>query len=121
MDTHQEKMETSVNAWGKETTACQEVTEACLESKELTSVEIEFVAVHDKIPKEEATVKIVRAPKERYGDQHLATGHRRQLKKQTQGDGGSVKKLVAVQEQYGVRGMVIQDRDNGKIGPGTMF
>jgi hypothetical protein len=33
MDAHQERMEVSVNAWRKET------TEACLESKEPTSVE----------------------------------------------------------------------------------
>jgi fatty-acid desaturase len=30
MDAHQERMGTSVNAWQKETTACQEATEACL-------------------------------------------------------------------------------------------
>jgi hypothetical protein len=125
MDAHQERMGAIVNAWRKETTACQEATEACLESKEPTSVEIESVAVHDDVPKEEAAVKIVRAPKEQYGDQHLAIGHRRRLKKWTQGDGGSLKKLVAVQEQHGVRGTVIQNRrsnrDDRKIGSGTML
>jgi hypothetical protein len=30
MDFYQERMGTSVNAWWKETMACQEVTEACL-------------------------------------------------------------------------------------------
>jgi hypothetical protein len=39
-------MEASVNAWRKEMTAYQEVTEACLESEEPTLVEIESVAVH---------------------------------------------------------------------------
>jgi hypothetical protein len=30
---------------------CEEATQACLESKELTSVEIESIAVHEDIPK----------------------------------------------------------------------
>jgi hypothetical protein len=47
----------------KETTACQEATEVCLESKEPTSV-----AVHKEVPKEEAAVTTVRALKGRYGD-----------------------------------------------------
>jgi hypothetical protein len=55
---------------------CQEETEACLESKEPISVEIESVVVHEEVPKEEATVKTVRALKEQYGDRHLAIGHR---------------------------------------------
>jgi hypothetical protein len=40
MDAHQERLGASVNAWQKETTACQEMTEGCLENKEPTSVEI---------------------------------------------------------------------------------
>jgi hypothetical protein len=36
-------MGTSVNAWRKETTAYHEATEACLESKEPTSVSTEVV------------------------------------------------------------------------------
>jgi hypothetical protein len=55
--------------------------EACLESKEPTSVEIESVAVHDEVPKEEAITKTVRALKEWYGDRQLAVGHCQQLKK----------------------------------------
>jgi hypothetical protein len=43
IDAHQGRMGTSVNAWRKETMACQEVTEACLESKEPTSVSTEVV------------------------------------------------------------------------------
>jgi hypothetical protein len=57
-------------------------------------VETESVAVHEEVPKEEAEVKTVRALKKRYGDQHLAVGRHQQLKKWTQGDGGSRKKLA---------------------------
>jgi hypothetical protein len=56
--------------------ACQEAMEACLESKEPTSVEIESIVVHEEVPKEEAAVKTVRALKERCGDWHLAVGCR---------------------------------------------
>jgi hypothetical protein len=40
MDAHQESMGACMNVWWKETVACQEMMEACLESKELTLVEI---------------------------------------------------------------------------------
>jgi hypothetical protein len=63
--------------------------EACLKSKAPASVEIGSVSVHEEVPKEEATVKTFRALKKRYGDQHLAVGRRLQLKKWTQGKGGS--------------------------------
>jgi hypothetical protein len=60
MDAHQERMEVKMDdwleemrAWGKELTACKEVTEACPKSKEPTSMETEAVAVHEKVPKEE--------------------------------------------------------------------
>jgi hypothetical protein len=58
MDVHQERMEAathSMRAWWKEMMACEEVMEACLESNEPTSVEIESIAVHEDVPKEEAT------------------------------------------------------------------
>jgi hypothetical protein len=57
--------------------------EACLASKEPTSVEIESAVVHDEALKEEAITKTVRALKERYGDRQLAVGHCQQLKKST--------------------------------------
>jgi hypothetical protein len=58
-------------------------------------VEKESSVVHEEVPKEEATVKTARALKTWDGDQHLAVGCRHQLKKQTQGDGGSRQKLTA--------------------------
>jgi hypothetical protein len=68
MDAHQERMGASVIVWQKETMACQEATEACLGSKVPTSVKIESIVVHEKVPKEEAAVNTVRALKKRYGD-----------------------------------------------------
>jgi hypothetical protein len=58
------------------------------------SEEIELKARHE-VPKEEAAVKIVRELKKRHGYWHIAVRHHGQLKKQTQGDGGSRKKLAA--------------------------
>lgn len=59
MDSHQERMEVKMDAWleelkawRKETMAYQEVMEACLESKEPTSIEIEAIAVHEEVSKE---------------------------------------------------------------------
>jgi hypothetical protein len=54
---------------------CQDVTEACLESKEPTSLEIESVAVYEEVPKEQATVATVRALKKQYSGLHLAVRH----------------------------------------------
>jgi hypothetical protein len=54
MDAHQERMGTNMNAWQKETMACQEATEACLERKEPTSVKIESVVVHGRFLKKRA-------------------------------------------------------------------
>jgi phage protein D len=90
-----------MTAWRKETTACQEGTGACLESKEPTSLEIESVAVHEEARKEEAAVKPIRALKKRHGNRHLVVGGRGQAKKESQGNGGSRKKLVAA-----CRGMI---------------
>jgi hypothetical protein len=81
-------------AWQKKMMACQEETEACLKSKELTSVEIESVVLHEEVSKD-ATVKTLRALKEWYGDRHLAVGCRQQLKKWTQDDGGTQKLAAA--------------------------
>jgi thermostable 8-oxoguanine DNA glycosylase len=55
------KMDTNLKeiiAWRKETTACQEAMEACLESKKPTSVKIWSVVIREEVPKKEATVEI---------------------------------------------------------------
>jgi hypothetical protein len=57
--------------------------------------EKESAEVHEDVPKEEASVENFGALKERHGDQYLAVGCHPQLKKRTQGNGGSRKKLAA--------------------------
>jgi hypothetical protein len=84
-----------MGVWGKEMTACQEATEICLESKEPTSLEVEPEAERDEVPKQEAAVETVRVLKKRHGDRHLASRRSGQMKKRTQGSGGSRKKLAA--------------------------
>jgi hypothetical protein len=74
---------------------CLGKTEACLESMEPTSLEIESGSELQEVPKEEATVKTVRALKKRHGDRHLDIKRRGQLKKRSQGNGGYRKKLAA--------------------------
>jgi hypothetical protein len=51
--------------------------------------------MHQKIPKEEASVEGIGALEHRCGDRHLAVGYRRQPKRRTQGDGESWKDLAA--------------------------
>jgi hypothetical protein len=76
-------------------TTDRETTEACVESKEPTSVEMKSVAVHEEVPTEEAAGKTSGALKKRYRNRHLAVRRRSQPKKWTQGNGGSRKKMAA--------------------------
>jgi hypothetical protein len=80
--------------------ASQETMEANQEKLEATDLEanleeIEAVAEHQEVRKEEAAVRTVGALEDRYGDRYLVVVCRRQLKKRTQGDGGSQKNLAA--------------------------
>jgi hypothetical protein len=54
-----------------------------------------FESEQQEVPKEEATMKTVRALKERYGDWYLAVEHCQHPQKWTHGDGGSWKMLTA--------------------------
>jgi hypothetical protein len=117
MDTHQESMRASINAWRKETTACQEAMEACLDSKEPTSLEVVSEVEHEEVPKEEAAVKTVGALKKRHLDRHLAIGHRGQPKKQTQGNGGSWKKLAIICRKMTHQAGVTWHKGRGHKGP----
>jgi hypothetical protein len=65
---HPKGYHNEIRSWRKE------VTEACLESKEPTSVEVESLAVHEEVLKEEAAVETFRAMKERYEDLYLDVG-----------------------------------------------
>jgi hypothetical protein len=80
-----------MNAWRKETTACREMTEASLERKEPTPVEMANVVAHHEESNEMTEVETIGALESRYWDWRLAVGRRRQVKKWTQGDGGSRK------------------------------
>jgi capsule polysaccharide export protein KpsE/RkpR len=66
---NQEKMDAwiaEMRTWQIETTACQEAMEACLESKEPTSLAVGSMVLHGEVPEEEATVKTVAALKKRH-------------------------------------------------------
>jgi hypothetical protein len=54
-------------------------------------------AKQEEVPEEEAIVETFGAPKERYGDWHLAIRCSGQPKKQTEGHCGSWNKLAAAQ------------------------
>jgi hypothetical protein len=70
---------------------------ACLEKMEANLRKLQLVAVHQEVPKEEGTVVIIVALKDRPGDRRLTVGCRRQTKKRTLGDGWSRQKLAAAQ------------------------
>jgi hypothetical protein len=73
--------------------ACSEKMEVCLESKEPTSEEMKSETEHE-VPKEDAIGETFGALKEWFRDRHLAVMRCSQLKKWTQGNGGSWKKLA---------------------------
>jgi hypothetical protein len=83
-----------------------EEMEAVVETnqEEVNAMDLESSAV-EKWPwrsirkyNEETSLEIIRARENRYGDRHLAVGRCRQLKKRTQNDGGSWKKLAAASD-----------------------
>jgi hypothetical protein len=72
MDDRQERMEANMNAWREGNKACLQQTKALLERKELTTVEMAILAVHQE-------VETIRALKGRSGDRRLAVRRRRRL------------------------------------------
>jgi hypothetical protein len=48
-----------MRTWQKETIACQEAMEACLQNKEPTSLEEESEAEYERVHKEEAVMEIL--------------------------------------------------------------
>jgi hypothetical protein len=76
-----------IKSWRKGMKTDREATEPYPEKMEANPEEIKFVAMHEEVPAEEAAVKTDRELKKR--------GHSRQLRKRTQGDDGSQKKLAA--------------------------
>jgi hypothetical protein len=100
--------------------ACQEATEACLKGKEATSLEVESVMVQEEVPKEEAAVESFGALKKWHRDQCLAIGCHRELKKLTQGDGGSWKKLAITCRGMTHQEGVVQHKGCGHEDEGSM-
>jgi L-fucose isomerase-like protein len=72
------------------------------------------------VPKKDAAVETFGALKDRYGDRHLAVGSRQQLKKRTQGNGGSRKKLVA-RRRMTSRAGTARHKGHGRQGPGHSY
>jgi hypothetical protein len=91
--------------------ACTEKTEVYLERKEPTPVEMAGVAVHPKVPNEEAEVETVGPLEDRYGDWHAAVGRHQQLKKWTQGYRRSQKKLATVCRQVICQAVTAQHKE----------
>jgi hypothetical protein len=79
--------------------------------------EIECEAVHEDVPKEEAAVQNARALKKWHGDWHLAVRRCSELKKLTQGNGGSRKKLAAKSRGMTHRAGVPWHKGRSYIGP----
>jgi hypothetical protein len=61
---------------------------------------------------------MIGALENRYGDRHLAVGHRRQPKKRTQGDSGSQQKLVPARGRLTRRAIPAPRKGHGRQGPG---
>jgi hypothetical protein len=59
---------------------------------------IEFKSEHQEVPNKEVAVEAIGALEDRYGDQRLAVRCHGQLKKRTQGNGGSQQKLAAPED-----------------------
>jgi hypothetical protein len=109
------KIITEMRAWRKDTTTCQEKTDAT--DLVANPEEKESATVHKEVPKEEAAVKPVRALKKRHGDRHLAVEGRGKPKKRTQGDGGSRKKLAAARRGMTRRVVPARRKGRGHKGP----
>jgi hypothetical protein len=84
---------------------------------EANSEEIYSEAKQQEVPKEEAAAEIFEALKERYGDQDLAVGYRRQPKKRTKDDGGSQNKLAVFRRQITHRAGTAGCKGRGHNGP----
>jgi hypothetical protein len=106
-----------MRAWRKEVKASREVTEAYPEKMEANPEEMKSEVDHEEVPKEEATVKRVRALKKRLEDRHLAVGCHVQLRKWTQADGGSWKKLATTHRGVTCCAGVVWYKGHGHTGP----
>jgi hypothetical protein len=86
MEVHHKVMMSLMEAYPRKTKGYPEKREA---STEKINVVVERLKV-PKDAKDENAVESVEALEYRYGDRHLAVGHRQQEKKRTQGGHGSL-------------------------------
>jgi hypothetical protein len=100
-----------LRTWRKETTACQEATEACLESKEPTSLKVESDAEHKEVPKEDAAMETFGTTKKRHGDR---VEYRGKPNERAQGNGGSRKKSAAACRGMTGRAIPAQCKGHGR-------
>jgi hypothetical protein len=98
--------------------AYQEVMEASLEEMEANPGELQYLAVHQEVPKEETAVEMIGALKDVPGVRHLAVGRRQQSNKRTQGDGGSRQKLAAARGRLTSRTVPAPRKGFSRHGPG---
>jgi hypothetical protein len=96
----------------KETMSCQVTTEACLDSKELNTEDVESEVEHREVPKEDAIVKSVKGRKKRHSGRKLAAGRRGEPKELTQGNRGSRRKLPAAYRKVTRRAAVALRKRN---------
>jgi hypothetical protein len=97
-------------------------TEACLECEEPTSVDMEYVAVHE-VPKVDAVVKPVDGRRKRRRNRNLATERRQKPEERTREYCGS-RKRVAVAGRRMTRCAEWHgsgETSSGMIGPGIMW
>jgi hypothetical protein len=95
MKAKRERMEALKACLGA-TEACIEKTEAYQEKRKANQEERDAVAKHQEVSNEKAAVEATGALEDRFEDQRLAAGCRRQLRKRTRGnDGGSRRKFEA--------------------------
>jgi hypothetical protein len=106
-----------MRAWQKEMKADQEATEAYPEKMEANPKEMKSEVEHEEVAKEEAAVKPFRALKKRLEDWHVAVGCHGQLKKWTQVDGGSLKKLATARRRVTSHAGVAWRKGRGHTGP----
>jgi hypothetical protein len=66
---------------------------------EATPEEMKFVAKYQEVSKDEIAVETIGALKDRCGNRYQVVRRRRQLKKRTQGDGSSRKKLASARRR----------------------
>jgi hypothetical protein len=86
--------------------ACQETTEACLEFKEPTTVDMESEGVLGEFHTEDAAVKSLGTLKKRHRGRHLAAGRCGEPKELAQGICGSQRKLAATSRKVSRRARV---------------